>query len=142
MKSPRCQNARQGRKDGQALILFLFFSVVLILFVGLGLDLGFAYITKAQLSKALDASSLAAVSNYTGADAKNGSPIARAIANATFYANYGSNGVSGRAATPGQVTPAGNFWTDANGNLIYTNTASTTIHTYFLGVIPQWKTLT
>ena len=142
MKSPHYRGARYGRNDGQVLVLFLFFSVVLILFVGLGLDLGFAYITKAQLSKALDASSLAAVSNYSGTDAKNGSPIANGIAKSTFWANYGSNGLSGRATT-GQVTPVGFFTADATtGVLTYTNTASTTIHTYFLGVIPQWKTLT
>src|ERR1039458_195045 len=142
MKSPHYRGARYGRNDGQVLVLFLFFSVVLILFVGLGLDLGFAYITKAQLSKAFDASSLAAVSNYSGADAANGSPIAIGIANNTFWANYGTNGVSGRATT-GRVTPVGTFTTDAaTGVLTYSNTASTTIHTYFLGVIPQWKTLT
>src|ERR1035437_6754206 len=141
MKSLPCRSARCGRNDGQVLVLFLLFSVVLILFVGLGLDLGFAYITKAQLSKALDASSLAAVSNYSSADANNTKAIA--IANATFYANYGSNGVSGRATGQVKVTPVGNFTTDAaTGVLTYTNSASTTINTYFLGVIPQWKTLT
>src|SRR5271169_4778006 len=102
MKSPHCRGARYGRNDGQVLVLFLLFSVVLLLFVGLGIDLGFAYVTKARLSKALDASTLAAVSNYSGADAANGSPIAKGIATATFYANYGTNGVSGLAATPGQ----------------------------------------
>jgi Flp pilus assembly protein TadG len=143
MKSPYCRGARYGHNDGQVLVLFLLFSVVLILFVGLGIDLGFAYVTKAQLSKALDASTLAAVSNYTGADALNGSPIAIGIANATFYANYATNGVSGRAATAGQqVTPVGTFTTDAFNNLTYSNTVSTQIHTYFIGLLPQWKTLT
>ncbi len=66
MKSPRFHSARYGHNDGQALILFLFFSIVLILFVGLGLDLGFAYVTKAQLSKAIDAASLAAVVTTQG----------------------------------------------------------------------------
>lgn len=139
MKSPRFHSARYGRNDGQALILFLFFSIVLILFVGLGLDLGFAYVTKAQLSKAIDAASLAAVSNYSGADK---GAAALVIAQNTFYANYATNGVSGRAASLAKVTPIGTFTTDANGNLTFTNTASTTINTYFIRMIPQWRTLT
>ena len=125
MKSLHSQGSRYGRNDGQVLVLFALFSLVLILFVGLGLDLGFAYITKAQLSKALDASSLAAVSNYSGAD-KGAKAIT--VAQSTFYANYGSNGIVGRAVG-GQVTPVGNFWTDPAGNLIYTNSASTKINT-------------
>jgi Flp pilus assembly protein TadG len=138
MKSPHNRGARYGRNDGQVLVLFALFSLVLILFVGLGIDLGFAYVTKARLSKAIDASSLAAISNYDGGDPQHTNAFA--AAKATFWANYGSNGVSGLAT--GQVTPTGNFFTDANGNLVYTNTVSTTINTYFLRVLPQWKTLT
>ena len=139
MKSLHYRGARHGRRDGQALVLFLFFSIVLILFVGLGIDLGFAYITKAQLSKALDAASLAAVSNYSGADK---GAAANLIAQNTFWANYATNGVSGRATGGAQVTPHGTFSTDANGNLIYSNTASAKINTFFIGLLPQWKTLT
>jgi len=137
MKSSHNQTPRHAREDGQVLMLFLLFSIVLILFVGLGIDLGFAYITKAQLSKALDAASLAAVSNYSGAD--NGK-AANVIAQNTFWANYATNGVSGRGI--GKVTPVGTFARDANGNLIYTNTASATINTFFIGLLPQWRTLT
>ena len=141
MKSSRSRGARYGRNDGQALVLFLFFSIVLILFVGLGLDLGFAYVTKAQLAKALDASSLAAVANYKGGETPDGN-TARIIAQNVFYANYATNGVSGRAAGLAPVTPVGNFYRDVNNTLTYTNTATTTINTFFIGLLPQWKTLT
>ena len=45
---------RLGNRS-QTLILFVLFMFMLILFVGLGIDLGFAYITRARLSKAVDA---------------------------------------------------------------------------------------
>ena len=54
----------QARESGQTLILFTLFIIVLILFVGLGIDLGFAYITRAQLSKAVDAACLTGIRNY------------------------------------------------------------------------------
>ena len=137
MKSSHNRTLRQAREDGQVLMLFALFSIVLILFVGLGIDLGFAYVTKAQLSKAMDAATLAAVSNYSGADK---GAAANLIAENTFWANYATNGVSGRGI--GKVTPVGTFSTDANGDLIYSNTVSATINTYFIRLFPQWRTLT
>jgi Flp pilus assembly protein TadG len=56
-------SGREGER-GQILILFAVFLTVLVLFMGLGIDLGFAYITKAQLSKAVDAAALAGMSNF------------------------------------------------------------------------------
>lgn len=139
MKSSLNQRERRGNQDGQALVLFALFSIVLILFVGMAIDMGFAYVTKAQLAKAVDAATLAAVSNYSGAD--NGK-AANTLAINTFYANYATNGVSGRSKSGAKVTPTGTFSTDANGNLTYTLTVADTINTYFIGVLPQWKTLT
>ena len=54
----RSQRTRP-REKGQTLLMFVFFMVVLIVFIGLGIDLGFAYITKAELSKGVDAAALA-----------------------------------------------------------------------------------
>ena len=138
MRSSHFRTTRH-RRDGQVLTLFVLFALVLVLFVGLGIDLGFAYITKAQLSKALDAGSLAAVSNYSSTD---GGTAANTLAINTFWANYGTNGVIGRAAN-GRVTPTGTFVPDpATGILTYTNFASTKINTYFIRLLPQWRTLT
>jgi len=139
MKLSHIRSSRHAREDGQVLMLFGLFSLVLILFVGLGIDLGFAYITKAQLSKAMDAATLAAVSNYSGADK---GAAANLIAENTFWLNYATNGVSGRATGLAKVTPVGTFSTDANSNLIYSNTVSATINTFLIGLLPQWKTLT
>jgi Flp pilus assembly protein TadG len=144
MKSPTHQRAQRGNKDGQALILFTLFLLVLILFVGLGIDLGFAYITKAQLSKAIDAATLAGVSNYQQSDS---GAAARTNALNTFYANYATNGVTGRAAAGAKVTPTVTFGLDANNNRTITVQASATINTYFLRALSvlgdtQWKTLT
>src|ERR1700729_1101366 len=94
MKSSHKRGVRRGNQDGQALVLFFLFSIVLILFVGLAIDMGFAYVTKAQLAKAVDAATLAAVSNYSGTDK---GAAANALAINTFYANYATNGVSGRS---------------------------------------------
>jgi Flp pilus assembly protein TadG len=139
MKLSHNRGVRRGNQDGQALILFTLFSIVLILFVGLGIDMGFAYVTKAQLAKAVDAATLAAVSNYSGADK---GAAANALAINTFYANYATNGVSGRSTGGKKVTPTGTFGTDATGNLTYTMNVADTVNTYFIGLLPQWKTLT
>ena len=119
------------------MLLFVLFLSVLILFVGLAIDLGFAYVTKARLSKALDAASLAAVSNYSSSD--NGS-FATAVAEATFHANFATNGLVGRGTTV--VNSVGHFTLNAaTGVLTFTNTASVTLNTFFIGILPQWKTL-
>ena len=50
-------------KPGQVFLLFLIVLPVLMLFVGLALDMGFAYITKTTLSKSVDAAALAGMRN-------------------------------------------------------------------------------
>lgn len=137
MKSYSYRTARHRRNDGQALLLFTLFLLVLILFVGLGVDLGFAYITKAQLSKAIDAATLAGVSDYQQSD--NGLAASNSALN-TFYANYATNGLPGRDT--GTVTPSIGFSTDANTNRTISVSASATIKTFFIRVLPLWKTLT
>jgi Flp pilus assembly protein TadG len=134
---------RSNRKAGQAVVMFILFSVVLIAFVGLGIDLGFAYVTKAQLSKAVDAASLAAISNYSPTN--NGDVFARTISQDIFWANYATNGISGRA--PGKVTPTINFTLDSHSNRVATVSATAVINTYFIRVVPRtlsttWSTLT
>ena len=53
----------RGRKigsgeSGQILPMFAVFLIVMILFVALAIDLGYAYVSKANLSKAVDAAAL------------------------------------------------------------------------------------
>jgi Flp pilus assembly protein TadG len=113
-------------------MLFTFFLVVLILLVGMGIDLSFAYITRARLSKAVDAACLAGIDNYW-----RGKDAATAIASNAFAVNYGT---SGRDAVAPQVSP--DFTTDGSGNTTLKVTASSQINTFFVRVLPSWKTLT
>ena len=120
------------RESGQTLLMFVLFLVVLILFVGLGIDLGFAYVTKAQLSKAVDAAALAGILNLP-----QGTSTASNVAQNTFYANYHTSG-----RDVGTVTPSVTFSNDAsNGNNLINVSASTSINTFFIRVLPQWHTM-
>jgi uncharacterized protein (UPF0333 family) len=120
-----------GDQRGQILIMFALFLAVLILVVGLAVDLGFAYVTKANLSKGVDAACLAGMRSLN-----QGTITAGNIAAATFAANYGR---PGRDAGP--VTPNIVWGTDANNNTILDINATATIHTFFIGLLPPWKTL-
>jgi Flp pilus assembly protein TadG len=129
----------QQRRHGQALLMFVLFMVVLFLFAGLGIDLGFAYVTRARLSKAVDAACLAAVRNL-GA----GTVSAGAIATNAFFANYG---VSGRDVAP--PVPIITYTQDlANNNISVEVSASVSINTFFIRAMPaimpgapDWRTL-
>jgi Flp pilus assembly protein TadG len=123
------QRARQAR--GQTLLLFAFLVVVLILFTGLAIDFGLAYVTKAQLSKALDAAALAGVHNLTAGNRDD-------IARSAFALNYGSPG-----RDTGPVTPIVTLVTNpTTGQRRLQVSATTTINTFFIRVLPQWRTLT
>jgi len=98
---------------------------MLIIFVGIAIDLGEAYVTKTTLSKAVDAAALAAMRNLNqgesaaGTDAKN-----------AFIANYQS--VPGLGTTP---TPTVTWFTSSpciSGNTCVTISATATINTTFL----------
>jgi Flp pilus assembly protein TadG len=77
----------RGSESGQMLALVALSAAVLIAMVGLGIDLGFAYVTKARLSKACDAAALAGMENIN-----QGTTTAALIAHAEFYANYANGG--------------------------------------------------
>ena len=117
------------------LAMFAVFLVVLLLFIGLGVDLGFAYITKAQLSKAVDAAALAGMSNFY-----LGSATASNIAAGTFVANFAPTNKPGYVAT--MPVPSITFGTDSASNETLTVSATATINTFFIRVLPQWRTLT
>src|ERR1700675_3514180 len=114
------------KKSGQMGVLFLILLPVLLGFVGLSIDLGNAYRTRATLSKAIDAAALAAMSNCN-----LGQTEARTIAQNAFNANYGPN--------PPAVSIV--FSTDSNNNMLVNVSASVTLNTYFLRVLSGLKTL-
>ena len=123
------------REDGQTLIMFMLFAVILLAFVGLGVDLGFAYITRAKLSKGVDAACLAGVRNFS-----QGTTQAGLVASNAFAANYGT---SGRDVSPPKLTI--NFGS-VNGNTVLDVNATVSINTFFIRVLPaiggaNWSTL-
>ncbi len=129
-------DARTNR--GQTFLMFIFFMIVLIAFMGLGLDLGFAYITKASLSKGVDAGALRGIRSLS-----LGNATAEQIAKATFRANYGTPGRDISVPTVNAVISL-----DAANNIILNMDANVKIRTFFLRALgaipglPRWDTLT
>ncbi len=118
---------------GQILVLLAVMLPSLLLLMGLAIDLGLAYVTKTTLSKAADAAALAALRNIN-----QGTSRATTIAQSAFNLNYPT--VPGANFSTPTVTVA--LSTDSSGNTIATVTATATINTYFLKILPQYKTLT
>ena len=121
----RCQGA-------QIFLLFAISLPILIAFAGLGIDLGFAFLTRANLSKAVDAAALAAMRNFS-----LGQSQATAIAQSVFNTNYGAG--FGRDSAP----PVFNIsmTTDANNNAVVNVGATVSINTLFLRVLSGFNTL-
>jgi Flp pilus assembly protein TadG len=121
------------REDsGQVLLLFALLLPLLILFMGFGIDFGFAYLTKAELAKASDAAALAGMRNLG-----RGQSEAQALANSVFALNY--NTTSTLLVAPPTVNV--NFSTDAGGNPTVTVDATVAIKTFFIKLLPAYKTL-
>ncbi len=105
---------------------------VLIMFLGLSIDFGLAYLTKTTLSKSVDAAALAAMRNLN-----EGQATATTVAQTVFTVNYQS--LPGLGTTSGATV---NFTTDANNNKLVTVSATAALPTYFLGVLgSNYKTL-
>jgi Flp pilus assembly protein TadG len=121
-----------GDDSGQVLLLFALLLPLLILFVGFGIDFGFAYYTKAELSKAADAAALAGMRNLGRGQAE-----AQAMANSEFDMNF--NTTSTLFVAPPTVTMG--FSTDANGNPTVTVTPQVAMKTFFIKLLPAYKTL-
>lgn len=129
-------NPDQRSKDlagqhGQVLPLLAILMLALLVMLGLGVDLGFAYVTKANLSKSVDAACLTGMLNLYQGQAR-----AETIALSSFGLNYGSGG---RNHSSPSVTVS--FSTDASNNTLLSVSATATIDTYFIRVLPQFKTL-
>jgi len=128
-------NARHSRNAGQIIVLFALYLLVLIVIIGLAVDLGFAYVTRGELSKAVDAAALEGLNNIN-----LGTVTATSVASATFAANYAPKGKPGRDLTA--ISPNIVFSTDSNTNTTITVSAQTQIKTFFVGLLPGWSTLT
>ena len=117
---------------GQILPMFAVFLIVMILFVALAIDLGYAYVTKANLSKAVDAAALKGMLSLG-----QGQAGAITVAKSVFAANYQS---SGRDTS--MPVPSVTFTTDPNTGLLQINvSASTTVNTFFSRIVPSLSTL-
>ncbi len=126
---PKLANLREDR--GQTLVLFALALSSLILALGLAVDIGFAYVTKAKLSKAVDGTCLTAMRNLS-----QGEDTARSLALNTFNANYRSTSLD--ASPPNVVV---NFATDANGQRFVSVNATASIKTQFMALLPDYRTL-
>jgi len=123
MNNRRLINIR-GYARGQILPMFVVLLPILLLFVGLTLDLGMAYVTKSALSKAADAAALAAMKNI-----KQGQAVATQLATQAFNANYAAFGSNSPApSVTVQIT------TNANNNTVVNVNATTQLNTFFLGL--------
>lgn len=125
----------RANRNGQTLPMTVLMIIVLFMFVGLGIDVTFAYITRGALSKAVDAACLMGIRSL-----HLGQPAALQVARSTFDMNYAESRVAGRQTAPPTVTPV--FSMSPNGNVQLTVTASVPIQTFFLRVIPMWRTFT
>src|SRR6476619_4206794 len=114
---------------GVALVYTAVLLTVLLIFTGLAVDSGRAYLVKAQLSKAVDGAALAAARALN-----SGNPRAEAVQ--IFKANF-PPGYLGTAAAP-DPTAAANFFTSAvnpaTGVNVVTVTASAVMPTTFMSV--------
>jgi Flp pilus assembly protein TadG len=121
----------RGKERGQILPMFVVLLPILLLFVGLTLDLGMAYVTKTALSKAADAAALAAMKNI-----KQGQAVATALAQDAFNANYAAFGSNSPAPS---VSVA--ITTNSANNTVVNVSATAQLSTFFLGILPGFKTV-
>jgi Flp pilus assembly protein TadG len=123
---------RQGRgvdlssEKGIALVYLAVTLTALLLFAGLAVDTGRAWVVKAQLSKAVDAAALGAARNLGGGDPQG---QATKIFLANFPAGFGGSTVA-------DPTGAAGFFTMATDNVaaktVITVTASADVPTTFM----------
>lgn len=121
-----------AEERGQILVLFVLLLPLLLLFVGFGIDFGFAFLTKAELAKACDAASLAVMRNLG-----RGQTTATAIGQSEFNLNYNLNRAVNASAPILNIT----YSSDSYGEPIVNVSATATIKTFFIR-IGGYKTLT
>jgi Flp pilus assembly protein TadG len=120
---------------GQIIPMFAVFLVVMLMFVALAIDLGYAYVTKANLSKAVDAAALRGMLSIA-----QGTDQAAKIAQSVFAANYKLSGRDNSTPVP-TVTFVPN--PPVPGTLTKINVSATTnINTFFARILPGMQTVT
>jgi hypothetical protein len=124
-------NQNRERQRGQIIILLAVSMLVLLLFAGLAIDVAFAYVTRARLGKAVDAACLTGMKNLYQGQAQ-----ATIMAKNAFNANYQPVG-----DLPGSPVVTVTFPV-VSGQVQIGVTATATIKTVFMGIIPAAKTLT
>src|SRR5271165_916726 len=114
---------------GQITVLLAISLSLLLLFVALAIDVGLAYVTKAKLSKAVDAACLTAMRNLA-----QGHTAAGNLAINSFNANYRVSGldIDAPAITVG-------FSTDKYGQTLVNVSATATIRTFFMRLLPKYQ---
>ena len=125
------RNRSRENERGQVVILVAVSMTLMLLFLALAIDVGFAYVTKARLSKAVDAACLTAMRNLA-----QGQTTAKNLAINSFNGNYN---VSGLDNNPPTVTVS--FSTDAYGQTLVNVRATATIRTFFMRMLPNRQTL-
>ncbi len=112
-------------KRGQVLLVIALMGSILVLAVALAVDSGNAFVTKARITKAVDAACLSGMKNLA-----QGQSTASTIANHIFNANYGA----------GAPTPTITFPTDAYGDQQVQVSATANVPTTFARLLfPSWK---
>ncbi|HVT35183.1 MAG TPA: VWA domain-containing protein [Nevskiaceae bacterium] len=115
---------------GIILVTFVVSLLVLLLFFGMAVDVGFIYLARASLSKGTDAAALMAVRNISLGDAAT-----TAIAQSTFDMNYQASSLPSRQVARPTVTVG--YSLDSMGNKQVTVSATLQLNTFILGVIPD-----
>ena len=121
MRSDTAQNDK-----GQVLIIFALALPLLVLFTAMAVDMGLIYVTKAKLSKAVDAACLTGVKNLS-----QGQTTANSLATDMFNANFGVN-----PPTPTFTWTTGTATTPVSLQV----NATATVNTYFMKYLPNFAT--
>jgi Flp pilus assembly protein TadG len=124
----RSRNRKNER--GQIVVLVAVCLTVMLLFMALAIDAGLAYVTKAKLSKAVDAACLTAMKNLA-----QGQTTARTLAINSFNGNYRASSLDSSAPS---ITVS--FSTDAYGQTLVNVSATATIRTFLMRLLPQYQT--
>ena len=130
MKLFRRNRSRENER-GQVVFLVVICFTVMLLFLGLAIDVGFAYVTKAKLSKAVDAACLTAMRNLA-----QGQTTAKSLAVNSFTGNYNQSILDSNAPS---VTVS--FSTDSYGNTLVNVSATATIKTFLMRMLPNLQTI-
>ena len=121
-------------EHGQVWVLFGLAIAVLLVFVGMAIDYGRAYVAKTTLAKAVDAAALTAMKdvNLGTGNLPNCSTTSGAGAAALEAFTVNFNSVPNLSVTT--PTPSICFSTDVNNNTIVNVNATASINTYFIRI--------